>query len=111
MVDNPVTFKFLMNRTVLNLPGYRGSIIGYVNEERREEECNKLFSKRFPQLDSSITLTKIQKIKNKMLDIIWDLEAEVAIASFACVILEKLILRNVLTKLNIRKAAACALIP
>jgi len=109
LIENPA-FKYSKHRTVISLPGYRGSIIGYVDENTKQIDRDKLFRKHFDFLDKSMTLTRIHKYRRYMVSIVLEIEAEVAIAAIACIIIEKLILRNVLSQPNLPTAVACALV-
>jgi len=98
------------HRTVLNLSGYRGSIIPFVKAETLKDELNDQFRQRHPWMHSGVTLHKIRKLKRKILDIATERDYEISSTGLSYVLLDKLLLANHIYKDNLKLFGAICLV-
>ncbi|KAG0253470.1 CDK5 and ABL1 enzyme substrate 1 [Mortierella polycephala] len=95
-LDDP-ELKTGKNRTVISLACYMGSVIQYTRPSDLKRELNEHFRSRHPDIDPSITLSKIRKIKSDLLVISEELDLEISTAALAYAYFEKLILKGTWT--------------
>jgi hypothetical protein len=82
------------------------SVILFVNHEELKQELNEQFRERHQELPPSLTLSKIRKMKKTLLLVCMGMDIEVATVALACIYLEKLCLKGVVTKANRRLSMA-----
>ncbi|KAF9177868.1 CDK5 and ABL1 enzyme substrate 1 [Haplosporangium sp. Z 767] len=95
-LDDP-ELKTGKNRTVISLACYMGSVIQYTRPSDLKRELNEHFRSRHPDIDPSITLSKIRRIKSDLLLISEELDLEISTAALAYAYFEKLILKGTWT--------------
>ena len=101
------------HRVVLHLPGFMSSLISYVRSKELKSELNATFQARHESWlipSSKMTLSKIRKCKQDVLDIVVSLDLELATASIAWIYFEKLVLRNRVDKASRKIMAAVCLL-
>ncbi len=108
-VDDP-DLKMSKHRTVITLPGFMGSILQYSRPVDIKKELNEHFRTTHPNVDSSLTLSQIRKIKTKLLEVGQAANLELASVATAYVYFEKLALKGVVSKFNRRLVAAACLL-
>jgi len=86
------------------------SVILFVNPQELKENLNEQFRGKHQELPPSLTLSKIRKMKKDMLLICLALDMEISTAANACIYLERLCLKGVVTKANRRLSMAACLI-
>ncbi|KAG0242873.1 CDK5 and ABL1 enzyme substrate 1 [Actinomortierella wolfii] len=92
-LDDP-ELKTGKNRTVISLACYMGSVIQYTRPSDLKRELNEHFRNQHPNIDPSITLSKIRKIKSDLLAISEDLDLEISTVALSYAYFEKLILKG-----------------
>ncbi|KAF9585926.1 CDK5 and ABL1 enzyme substrate 1 [Lunasporangiospora selenospora] len=92
-LDDP-DLKTGKNRTVISLACYMGSVIQYTRPSDLKRELNEHFRSRHPNIDPSITLSKIRRIKSDLLAISEELDLEISTVALAYAYFEKLILKG-----------------
>ena len=110
-IDDP-DLKTGKHRTVLNLPGFRASIIPFINANDLKEELNEQFRQKHSWIDPQlgITLHKIRKFKRKLLDVAIDQDLEPSTIALSYVFLEKLMLKNIIHKENLNLIGSTCLL-
>jgi len=96
-LDDP-EFKTGKHRTVLNLPGFRGSLIPFIKPEDLKEELNEQFRQKHSWIQDGVTLHKIRKFKRKLMNISLEADTDPSTVALAYVYLEKLLLKNLVSK-------------
>ncbi|KAF9163345.1 CDK5 and ABL1 enzyme substrate 1 [Actinomortierella ambigua] len=92
-LDDP-ELKTGKNRTVISLACYMGSVIQYTRPSDLKRELNEHFRNQHPNIDPSITLSKIRKVKADLLAISEDLDLEISTVALSYAYFEKLILKG-----------------
>eukprot|EP00908_Phaeocystis_cordata_P012977 Transcript_2402.p1 GENE.Transcript_2402~~Transcript_2402.p1 ORF type:complete len:525 (+),score=247.95 Transcript_2402:110-1684(+) len=98
------------HRRVMHLPGFVESIIPFVRPPLLRRELNEQFALKHPQLSRSLTLSKIRAIKRELLSFAQEQDCELSTVALAHVYFEKLVLRNVVNKMNRKLMAAVSLV-
>ena len=98
------------HRRVMNLPGFVESIIPFVRPPHLKQQLNEQFALKHPQLSRSLTLSKIRAIKRELLSFAQEQDCELSTVALAHVYFEKLVLRNVVNKMNRKLMAAVSLV-
>lgn len=99
------------HRTLMNLPFSLGSIIHYVRPSELKRELNEQFREAHPDLDPTMTLSKLRKLKQDLIKIATSpLKLELCTVAYAIVYLEKLVLKNRVNKSNRKEVAAACLL-
>lgn len=98
------------HRTVMNLPCFKESIIPYVRPGVIKDELNELFRQKHPWVPSGVTLHKIRKLKKALVVISVAGGLEISTVAIAYTLLEKLILKGLVTKPLIRLYGAVCLV-
>ncbi|RIB06968.1 hypothetical protein C2G38_2252924 [Gigaspora rosea] len=105
-------FKISKHRSVLSLSGIIGLMSHSTRPSDLKRESNALFRKAHPDIDPSLTLSQIRKIKAKLLTAARheDLDVELSTVAKAYAYFEKLILKKVVNKSNRRLIGAICLL-
>ncbi|KAF2075287.1 hypothetical protein CYY_003416 [Polysphondylium violaceum] len=100
------------HRTVIYLPSYKISIFPFIKKGAIKEELNEQFRQKHQWITQpSMTLSKIRKMKRKLKKISILSGFEVSTLALSYVLLEKLIIKNMISKPNFRLyGAACLLL-
>lgn len=98
------------NKTVITLPCFLGTILQPATASELKKELNQHFKEAHPGLDSTITLSHIRGLKASLCKIGVARDLEPSSVAFAHVYLEKLILKNVVNKINKKLIASCCLL-
>ncbi|TPX34203.1 hypothetical protein SmJEL517_g03102 [Synchytrium microbalum] len=88
---------------------FMGSLVDK-RAENVKREMNEHFREAHPEIDQSLTLSQVRNLKRVMLDVGRMQDMEVSSVACAYVYLEKLILKNHVSKLNRKLIAACCLL-
>lgn len=86
------------------------SIILFVRPDELKAELNKTFRERHPWVHAGLSLSKIRSLKQAALNICIRNRIDVATVALACVYFEKLVLKNLITKMNRKLMMACCLL-
>ncbi|CAM9215945.1 unnamed protein product [Phaeothamnion confervicola] len=86
------------------------SVLLFVKPRELKEELNRQFRERHPSLPPSLTLSKIRALKRQALLGCYRAGIEVSTVALACVFLERLCLKGIVTKANRRLSMACCLV-
>eukprot|EP01132_Coremiostelium_polycephalum_P005920 gene5920-7369_t len=87
------------HRTVMNLPSYKISIFPFIKKGAIKEELNEQFRQKHTWINQpGVTLYKIRKVKRKLKKICILAGIEMSTLALAYVLMEKLIMKNVLSK-------------
>lgn len=97
-------------KTVINLPNYCITIIPFFDDKEAKEEENEAFIDRHSWLDTDLTLSSIRSAKRKLYEIAVKESIDLACVAVAYVYLEKLILKNYVTKSNYKCITAVCLL-
>jgi len=108
-LDDP-ELKTGKHRTVLNLPCFRESIIPFVKPHDLKEELNDQFRQRHPWMQPGITLHKIRSLKKKLLSVALESDCEISSVALSYVLLDKLLLKNQITKETLKLIGAVCLV-
>lgn len=106
-LDHP-DLKTGKNKTVITLPGFLGTIIQPSTTQEIKKELNQHFKEAHPDL--MMTLSNIRGLKEMMCNVGLAQNLELSSIAFAYVYLEKLVLKNYLTKQNRKVIAAVCLL-
>ena len=98
------------HRRVMNLPGFVESIIPFVRPPHLKQQLNEQFALKHPDIPRGLTLSKIRAIKRELLSFAQEQDCELSTVALAHVYFEKLVLRNVVNKLNRKLMAAVSLV-
>ncbi|RHZ81166.1 hypothetical protein Glove_123g39 [Diversispora epigaea] len=101
------------HRTVLSLSGFMGSLMHHnTRPSDLKRESNAIFRQAHPEVDPSLTLSQIRKIKAKLLTAsrYEDLDLELSTVAKAYAYFEKLTLKGSVTKYNRRLIGATCLL-
>ncbi|CAG8500384.1 10957_t:CDS:10 [Diversispora eburnea] len=101
------------HRTVLSLSGFMGSLMHHnTRPSDLKRESNAIFRQAHPEVDPSLTLSQIRKIKTKLLiaSRYEDLDLELSTVAKAYAYFEKLILKGRVTKHNRKLIGAICLL-
>ncbi|CAI2163259.1 7328_t:CDS:10 [Funneliformis geosporum] len=102
------------HRTVLSLSGFMGSFMHHHNNRPSDlkRESNALFRQKHPEVDPTLTLSQIRKIKLKLLTVAKneDLDLELSTVAKAYAYFEKLILKKLVNKVNRRLIGSICLL-
>ena len=112
LLDDP-NIKSGKHRVVLNLPGFMSSLISYVRTKDLKLELNEAFAARNEEWlapGSKMSLSKIRKLKELLLEIGQTLKLEISTIAVAYIYLEKLILSNEVDKANRKLMSAVCLL-
>lgn len=71
----------------------KSSVLQYVRPSDLKKDLNSKFRERFPDLDPSLSLSKIRHLKQQLLDIAVGLQLEIATVACAYVYFEKLVMK------------------
>jgi len=108
-LDNP-DLSTGKHRTVVVFPSFRISIIHFVTKKGLKSELNRRFKQKHTTIPSSLTLSKIRKIKRIILDIAVEKTIELATVAISYVLFEKLVLKNKIVKENRKVIAGVCLL-
>ncbi|GAA5803616.1 hypothetical protein EDC94DRAFT_610873 [Helicostylum pulchrum] len=86
-----------------------GEIKSSTNSNNTRKELNEKFRKNHPELPLEITLSKINTIKTRLLNIGKAMDLEISSVSHAFVYFEKLVQKGIVNKQNRKLVAACCL--
>jgi len=98
------------HKTVLALPGYLGSLGHFTRAEDLKKELNDQFRQIHPNIDSSLTLSKIRKLKHLLVRVTEHADLELSTVAKSFTFFEKLVLKDLVNKPNRKLAAACCLL-
>ncbi|EFA76892.1 hypothetical protein PPL_09644 [Heterostelium album PN500] len=99
------------HRTVMNLTGYKISIFPYIKKGAIKEELNEQFRQKHEWVQTGVTLYKIRKLKRQLKKVALIADIEMSTVALSYVLIEKLIIRNQMTKANFKLyAAGCLLL-
>ncbi|OZJ01977.1 hypothetical protein BZG36_04984, partial [Bifiguratus adelaidae] len=104
-LDDP-ELKTGKHRTVISLPSFLGSVIQYARPSDLKLELNEHFRQSHPEIDPTMTLSKIRNAKTKLIAIGESCDLELSSVAKAFCYFEKLILKNLVTKSNRKLVAA-----
>lgn len=108
VLDDPalITGK---HKTIIALPYFMSSIIQYSRPSDLKRELNEQYRQLHPDLDPSLTLTQIRKVKKNILLSALEMDLELSSIAKAYVYFEKLILKKAVNKYNRRLIGATCL--
>ncbi|KAK5577011.1 hypothetical protein RB653_001948 [Dictyostelium firmibasis] len=99
------------HRTVMNLPSYKVSIFPFIKKGAIKEELNEQFRQKHQWINQpGITLYKIRKIKRKLKKITIQSSLEISTLGLAYVLIEKLIMKNLISRSNFKLVASTCLL-
>ncbi|KAI9105316.1 hypothetical protein DFS34DRAFT_644130 [Phlyctochytrium arcticum] len=116
--DNSVYHPFFLDdpelrtgkhRTVITLPCFMGSIMQYSKPSDIKKELNVHFRDTHPTVDTTLTLTQIRRLKERLLKVAEQQDLELSSVAAAYVYFEKLVLKNMVSKETRRLVAAVCL--
>ena len=91
-IDDP-ELRTGKHRTIITLPSLMGSVIPYFRPSDLKRELNEKFRQKHPNLDPSITLSQIRKVKQLLLNVAVDANLELSSVAKAYAYFEKLLLK------------------
>lgn len=91
-LDDP-ELKTGKHRTVISLPCYMGSMIQFTRPSELRNELNDQFKQKHPDIDPSITLSKLRNLKASLLEIALAEDVELSSLAKCYVFFEKLVLK------------------
>jgi hypothetical protein len=108
VLDDPtlITGK---HKTIIALPYFMSSIIQYSRPSDLKRELNEQFRQLHPDLDPSLTLTQIRKVKKDIYLAAQEMNLELSSVAKAYVYFERLILKNEVNKYNRKLIGATCL--
>ncbi|KAI8322465.1 hypothetical protein GQ54DRAFT_323986 [Martensiomyces pterosporus] len=108
-LDDPGLHKGLQ-RTVLGLTGYMGTVFEYTRAEDLRQELNDHFREAHPELYAvGLTLDQIRRLRTHMLRVTREQDLELSTAAIAWVYFEKLIWKGYVVKDNRKLVSAVCL--
>lgn len=105
--DNDI--KSGKHRVVMSLPGFLESVIWYVRAKELKQELNRQFRHKHPWIQATLTLSKIRRIRQLMLQVAISLNLEMSTTALAYIYFQRLCIKNVIMKTNRKVAAAACL--
>ena len=99
-IDYSNLLKSGKQRVIMNLPGFMESVISYRNKRELKRELNDKFQSNHEWMVQNITLSKIRRMRKILVSIIVELDMEVSTAALAYIYLERLIIKNAVSKQN-----------
>lgn len=108
-LDDP-NLKTGKHRLVMNLPGLMSSVFSFVTESDLKRELNTQFRQKHEHLPPSLTLSKIRKVKQLLLEIGRMLDLELSTVVLSYVYFERLASKGVIQKENRKLAAGVCLL-
>jgi len=108
VLDDPtlITGK---HKTIIALPYFMSSIIQYSRPSDLKRELNEQFRSLHPDLDPSLTLTQIRKVKKNIYLAAQEMDLELSSVAKAYVYFERLILKKEVNKYNRKLIGATCL--
>jgi len=108
ILDDPtlITGK---HKTIIALPYFMSSIIQYSRPSDLKKELNEQFRQLHPDLDPSLTLTQIRKVKKNIYLAAQEMDLELSSVAKAYVYFERLILKKEVNKYNRKLIGATCL--
>jgi len=108
VLDDPtlITGK---HKTIIALPYFMSSIIQYSRPSDLKKELNEQFRQLHPDLDPSLTLTQIRKVKKNIYLVAQEMDLELSSVAKAYVYFERLILKKEVNKYNRKLIGATCL--
>jgi len=108
VLDDPtlITGK---HKTIIALPYFMSSIIQYSRPSDLKKELNEQFRQLHPDLDPSLTLTQIRKVKKNIYLAAQEMDLELSSVAKAYVYFERLILKKEVNKYNRKLIGATCL--
>ncbi|KAJ3131664.1 hypothetical protein HK101_004689, partial [Irineochytrium annulatum] len=102
-------------KTSITLPyfilgGLQNSIIQYSRAADEKKELDEHFRETHPNVDAMLSLSQIRDLKTRMLEVGTEQDLEFSSIASAYVFLEKLIMKNAVTKLNRRLIASVCIL-
>jgi len=97
------------HKTIIALPYFMSSIIQYSRPSDLKKELNEQFRQLHPDLDPSLTLTQIRKVKKNIYLAAQEMDLELSTVAKAYVYFEKLILKKEVNKYNRKLIGATCL--
>ncbi len=97
------------HRIVMNLPGLMSSVISFVRGRELKSELNEKFRSSHEWLNSSMSLSKLRKVKQILLNVGVGVNLELSTVALAYCYYDKLMFRNVVEKANRKLLAAVCL--
>jgi len=97
------------HKTIIALPYFMSSIIQYSRPSDLKKELNEQFRQLHPDLDPSLTLTQIRKVKKNIFLVAQEMDLELSSVAKAYVYFERLILKKEVNKYNRKLIGATCL--
>eukprot|EP01038_Epipyxis_sp_PR26KG_P012988 gene12988-17416_t len=101
--------KYVLQRAASTGP-IISSIILFANEKELKASLNEEFRERHPHLPPSLTLSRIRKLKKRILLFCLSIEIELSTVAIAFINFERLCLKCLVTKANRRLAMAVSIV-
>ena len=108
-LDDP-NLKTGRHRTIIALPSYISSIIEYARPSELKKELNELFRIQHPDINETLTLSKIRNLKTSLLEVALAENLELSTVAKAYVYFEKLVFQNFVKKQNRKLIGAICLV-
>ncbi|KAH3757690.1 Cables2 protein [Pelomyxa schiedti] len=107
--DDP-SLKVGRHITVMSLASFKSSIVPFVRPAELKTELNEKFREMNPNIHSTVTLSSLRSIKQKILQISQQMNLDLSTVALSYCLIEKLVIKGAADKNNLKRYAGVCLV-